>query len=85
VELGNLQEAAWLAPQGELRTGDVVLMADDAVAAHLPQDTPRFADVAFAEIALGEVAAGSRSVSLQLMAWQRTAFGQKLTFTIKAE
>lgn len=85
VELGNLQEAAWLAPQGELRTGDVVLMADDAVAAHLPQDTPRFADAAFAEIALGEVAAGSRSVSLQLMAWQRTAFGQKLTFTIKAE
>ncbi|MDD4538739.1 MAG: DUF4350 domain-containing protein [Lentisphaeria bacterium] len=85
VELGNLQEAAWLAPQGELRAGDVVLMADGAVAAPLPQDTPRFADAVFADVSLGEVAAGSRSVSLQLTAWQRTAFGQKVTFTINAE
>jgi hypothetical protein len=85
VELGNLQEAAWLAPQGELRVGDVVLAADGAVAAHLPQDTPRFADAVFADVSLGAVAAGSRSVSLQLMAWQRTAFGQKVTFTINAE
>ncbi|MDQ0291098.1 hypothetical protein [Oligosphaera ethanolica] len=85
VELGNLQEAAWLAPQGELRVGDVVLAADGAVAAHLPQDTPRFADATFADVSLGAVAAGSRSVSLQLTAWQRTAFGQKVTFTINAE
>jgi hypothetical protein len=85
VELGNLQEATWLAPQGEARTGDVALMANGEIAAPLPQDTPRFADVTLPEFSLGTVTPAGRQLSLQLVAWQRTAFGQRLQITINAE
>ena len=85
VNIGNTQEAKWLAPSSKLQEGGVYLVSapgsDIAVRCAIPRDVARFEDVEIAAVALGKVSRKSE-VRLLLEAVKRGRFGQKFSFCI---
>lgn len=87
INVGNTQEATWLAPQdGRANTGSVFLgtTANSAVQARwpLPKRTPQMSDVDFGEIKLVDSVSDATLVELRMFAVDRSGFGEKRTFTL---
>ncbi len=85
LNIGNTQEAKWLAPEPELKKGAVYLMSsqrsDISVRQPIPHDVARFEDVEMPSIPLGRIAKKTR-VCLRLAIDGVGSFGQTLSFTI---
>ncbi len=89
ISLGNIQEAAWIAPaRAGGRPGGVYLASTPrsqvSVRIPLPADTPYLGDADFGEVQLLPAARGIRTVELRLEAAGRTPFGEVRTFTLMA-
>lgn len=87
VNVGNLQEAKWLAPSLDIKTGGVFLVStsgsDLTARQPIPHDVARFEDVQIVPFPLGTIN-GEAKLRLRLEAEGRGQFGPIFSVTIKA-
>ena len=90
VSVGNTQEATWIAPtSANGQVGDVWLAGapESQLAFRIPirRDTPYLGDADLGQITLSPGLDQTRGVVVQMEAQGRTAFGEKLRFTLEPE
>ncbi len=88
VNLGNTQEATWLAAErGNLQTGDVLLATTAASQRQgqwpLAESTPYLADAAFDDLELARDVTQRTRIQLRMVAHQRCSFGEIRSFTLQ--
>ena len=87
ASVGNLQEAEWLAGSGgNPQSGTVFLRSTPAselpFREAVPKNTPYLADAEFGEFVLIDGISKPVRVEVQMNAWDRAWFGEKLEFTL---